>query len=92
MKKRIGLIVLSVFIAACGDGQQEEIMSPAVTTEVEKASPSSSVSNIPERRAWFGETHVHSNYSVDASIYNVQVSPDDAYRYAKGEAIAHSGG
>lgn len=40
-----------------------------------------------ERRAWFGETHVHTGYSVDASILNVTSTPDDAYRYAKGEEI-----
>lgn len=45
-----------------------------------------------ERRAFFGETHVHTGYSVDASISNVTLTPDDAYRYAKGEAIRHLDG
>ena len=45
-----------------------------------------------KRRAWFGDTHVHTNYSVDASIYNVRVTPDDAYRYARGESINHTSG
>lgn len=45
-----------------------------------------------ERRAYFGETHVHTGFSVDASISNVTLTPDDAYRYAKGEAIQHLDG
>jgi predicted metal-dependent phosphoesterase TrpH len=33
--------------------------------------------------------HVHTKYSFDAYVFGVTASPDDAYRYAKGEGIKH---
>src|SRR5256712_3124996 len=39
------------------------------------------------RHPYFGETHVHTVYSVDASIFDVRNTPRDAYRFATGEEI-----
>jgi hypothetical protein len=39
------------------------------------------------REALFGETHVHTKLSFDAFIFGNRNGPDEAYRYAKGEAI-----
>lgn len=42
-----------------------------------------------ERRAYFGDLHVHTNYSQDASWrMGARATPDDAYRFAKGEKIS----
>ena len=44
----------------------------------------------PERNAYFGETHVHTSWSLDAfSIGNTITNPGDAYKYFKGEPIKH---
>src|SRR4029453_15505577 len=44
----------------------------------------------PERNAYFGETHVHTSWSLDAfAIGNVLTTPGDAYKYFKGEPIKH---
>ena len=45
-----------------------------------------------DRNAYFGDLHVHTNLSFDAYIFNVRATPDDAYRYAKGETIKHAAG
>ncbi len=45
-----------------------------------------------ERNAYFGDLHVHTQLSFDAYIFNVRRTPDDAYRFAKGEAIGHAAG
>ena len=42
-----------------------------------------------EQRALFGDLHVHTVNSFDAYGFGVRATPDDAYRYAKGEGIAH---
>jgi hypothetical protein len=53
------------------------------------AAPVSAEPN-PERDAYFGETHVHTSWSLDAfSIGNVLTTPGDAYKYFKGEPIKH---
>ncbi|MBI1200788.1 MAG: DUF3604 domain-containing protein [Phenylobacterium sp.] len=46
----------------------------------------------PDRNAYFGDLHVHTGLSFDAYIFNVRATPDDAYRFAKGEAIGHARG
>jgi hypothetical protein len=43
-----------------------------------------------DREAFFGETHVHTSWSLDAfAIGNVLTTPGDAYKYFKGEPIKH---
>jgi hypothetical protein len=44
----------------------------------------------PERNAYYGETHLHTSWSVDAWVLGNRITgPDDAYKYAKGETIKH---
>ena len=45
-----------------------------------------------QRNAYFGDLHVHTKFSFDAYIFNVRATPDDAYRYARGESIRHASG
>ncbi len=44
------------------------------------------------RSAYFGDLHVHTDYSFDAYAFGTVATPYDAYRYAKGEAIPHPAG
>ena len=41
----------------------------------------------PNRLALFGDLHVHTQLSFDAAANTIGATPEDAYRYAKGEAI-----
>ncbi|WP_101760468.1 DUF3604 domain-containing protein [Oceanicoccus sp. KOV_DT_Chl] len=41
----------------------------------------------PLRRAFFGDTHVHTKYSLDASTQDTRTTPAQAYQFAKGEKI-----
>src|SRR5262245_24862504 len=44
----------------------------------------------PERNAYFGETHVHTSWSLDAWLGGDRITgPGDAYKYFKGEPIKH---
>ncbi|MCI0410281.1 MAG: DUF3604 domain-containing protein, partial [Acidobacteria bacterium] len=43
-----------------------------------------------DRHAYFGETHVHTSWSLDAfALGNTLTNPGDAYKYFKGEPIKH---
>ena len=52
----------------------------------------SSVKAPIERKAYFGDLHVHTTYSFDAYAFGTLATPYDAYRFAKGEAIANPAG
>ncbi|MDX1735138.1 MAG: DUF3604 domain-containing protein, partial [Halioglobus sp.] len=42
----------------------------------------------PNRRAWFGALHVHTATSYDATSFGSLVTPDMAYRFARGEPVS----
>jgi len=52
---------------------------------------SQEVKKNPLKDAYFGETHVHTGVSMDAFIAGNRLTPDDAYRFAKGEEIMVNG-
>src|SRR5262245_23086218 len=43
------------------------------------------------RNVYFGDLHLHTMLSFDAFTIGARTTPDDAYRYAKGEAIDYLG-
>ncbi len=44
----------------------------------------------PLKSAYFGETHVHTSFSLDAYIGGARLTPFDSYRFAKGESVSIS--
>jgi hypothetical protein len=46
----------------------------------------------PQREAYFGDLHLHTSYSFDAYIlFGAKVDPENAYRFARGEAVNYLG-
>ena len=43
-------------------------------------------------RPFFGDTHVHTSFSMDAGAFGARLTPQDAYRFAKGHEITASSG
>ena len=42
-----------------------------------------------DRNPYYGDLHVHTKHSFDAYIFGITATPNDAYRYAKGDGIMH---
>ena len=92
------LLVMFLIACGCSDGPVADSSNgspsaagPAVSTdgEQEAIEAASSSSQNPLRNAYFGDLHVHTRYSFDAYVFKVRGTPDDAYRYAKGEPLTH---
>jgi hypothetical protein len=47
--------------------------------------------HFPERVYW-GDTHLHTSFSMDAGAFGCRLGPRDAYRFAKGQEITASSG
>lgn len=48
--------------------------------------------NSADKNVYFGDLHIHTKNSFDAYIFNVRSTPDDVYRFAKGETVRHPAG
>ena len=92
MRAAVGALLVLV-VAGCSEpsrdatdpgGEETEAPAPASAPTTEAPSPAA-----PELQAYFGDLHVHTRNSFDAYIMNVRATPDDAYRFAKGEPIRH---
>jgi Protein of unknown function (DUF3604) len=43
-------------------------------------------------RPFFGDTHLHTSFSMDAGAFGARLGPADAYRFAKGQEVVASSG
>ena len=64
--------------------QRRALMSDEVIFEPSVGTISLRPEANPERNVYYGDLHVHTEYSFDAFAFGTQATPRDAYRYAKG--------
>jgi len=84
----LGSAALSVaLLAGCG----EKPLANQVEQEIVKVDPAS-IERTETKNAYFGDLHVHTKNSFDAFITGTRTTADDAYRFAKGEAIDNGAG
>ncbi len=81
------LLMIGYFVVSCSDKNAESRSS----TQDEKTSRSEqAVDKNPNRNLYWGDTHLHTNYSSDAFLFGtIMATPDDAYRFAKGEVMTY---
>jgi hypothetical protein len=81
-------------IALCGGGLAVALHTPGVARQgphAETPTPPGVAyhTSIPaaDRHAYFGELHLHTTMSFDAWTFGTKVTPDQAYRFARGETV-----
>ena len=91
---RHSIYVLALLVLAAGCAQ--EAPAPEETTPdapaAEEAPAPADIAPNPLRNAYFGDTHIHTVLSFDAYLMGTRRTPDEAYDFAKGEAIEHAAG
>ena len=86
-----GLFLLGA-LTACTD-DPADIQDTAKPAEDEAAQETVTVTGHPEqRRALFGDLHVHSSWSLDGYIFGNSNGPRAAYQFATGEAVPIANG
>jgi hypothetical protein len=89
-----GILLISVSILAPLPAQDA---GKSDSTRLKKAFPATrpyspyAGRNFPTR-PFFGDTHLHTGFSMDAGAFGARTSPRDAYRLARGEEITASSG
>ncbi len=93
----IGALLAAPVTALIGCGRQgkgtssTETAAPAQQQPAPKAySPYADLSY--PTNAWWGETHLHTSFSPDAGLVGDHLSPDEAFRFARGEQLLSSTG
>jgi len=76
----------AILLAGCGDKtpSKEDVLLPKVDA--------ATLDRNETKNAYFGDLHVHTKNSFDAFITGTRTTADDAYRFAKGEAIDNGAG
>ena len=88
------LVALSLLIAATPTGAQKTAGRNANSREMKNHLNSpAAVQKSPERNAYFGQTHSHTSWSLDAYIIgNHLTGPAEAYQFSMGQPVKHTAG
>ena len=99
MKTRMLYQTLAAACAAAGFAlpavaQDAGTASAEKMEQVHSAKPSYSpyVGRNYPTRPFFGDTHLHTSYSMDAGAFGARLDPRDAYHFAKGNEVTASSG
>ena len=98
MKKLMLISICALSIVVCdthasteknSNSYEDLHINPAPTVAELKNQPhySSVVGDHHPTRVYWGDTHLHTRLSQDAFTFGVSLGPDEAYKFAKGEAV-----
>ncbi|MGB0906924.1 MAG: DUF3604 domain-containing protein [Maricaulaceae bacterium] len=82
-------------LAACGQTDTNTAATDAPTKAAETSATElagRTAGYSADKNAYFGDLHIHTKNSFDAYIFNVRTTPDDVYRFAKGQSVRHPSG
>jgi len=100
MNTQRSLLAIAIVLALGGCSPGEERPKESATKPTAAPVPAkvatvedleAAVAANPLKEAYFGETHVHTSYSLDAYIGGARITPDEAYRFAKGQDVTVNG-
>jgi hypothetical protein len=92
----LGALLVVAFTAPAAQADPSDVGSAdkATLEKVHPAKPPYSPyagRNFPTR-PFFGDTHLHTGFSMDAGAFGARLTPRDAYRFARGEQVTSNTG
>jgi hypothetical protein len=75
------VLALALALGACGDPAAEATQKEAAVA----------IAEFPERPLW-GDTHLHTDNSIDAFGFGTRLGPEDALKFARGEEVTATTG
>ncbi len=85
------LIVATIGVMALSGCSKQEPPVAAVPPASPAAPPGPAATQYPENVYW-GDTHVHTGWSADAGLDGAVTSPEDAFRFARGDEVKSNTG
>src|SRR5215470_6190727 len=91
------LQIIAALSAACliPPASAQDVGAPA-KEQLEQTLPKPAYSPYANRdfptRPFFGDTHLHTSFSMDAGAFGARLGPKDAYRFARGEQVTSNTG
>jgi Protein of unknown function (DUF3604) len=90
-----GTALASLIVSLVSSAWGQDVGAPKAE-ELEQALPKPAYSPYANRnfptRPFFGDTHLHTSFSMDAGAFGARLGPRDAYRFASGEQVTSSTG
>ncbi|MDC0214154.1 DUF3604 domain-containing protein [Gammaproteobacteria bacterium] len=88
---RIVFTLIGLLMFGCTQEPAEQI-NKVSTKDLAVSTAEKEIDVNPNKNAYFGDTHVHTNLSFDAYLMGTRRTPDEAYEFAKGAGIEHASG
>jgi len=97
MSTTVGMLfIAAAFVAHAADESVTTDIGTADKATLEQGLAKRPYSPYADRpfptRPYFGDTHLHTGFSMDAGAFGARLSPRDAYRFARGEQVKASSG
>jgi hypothetical protein len=91
--RRLTLLALALALAAPAAAIDSGTLDPADAGKAQAPRPYSPYADRAfPTRPLFGDTHLHTAFSMDAGAFGARLTPVDAYRFARGEQVTASSG
>ena len=91
MKKLIPLLVVLFAFVCCKNDKTKDDPYPDGENSSEKNTAESNDSSYPTDVFW-GDTHLHTDLSMDAGAFGNRIGMDEAYKFARGDEVTSSTG
>ncbi len=96
MTHRVLAVVVGLAFGACiglpSHAYEPTTSNTAAPEQSSKVPYSPYVGHAYPTRPYFGDTHLHTAFSMDAGAFGARLTPRDAYRFARGEVVTASSG